>query len=401
MIYTSVLDRYRSAEIGRCWRGALTGIPVALVANGLLILGLSNLGKEIEITTEIPIDILVNDITEPILEPPPKTIVSSSPTEKELSEKVKQQANDYPAKPEQLIEKAPQQIPKSSKPAQDLPEQPSKPIVEDVRPKQTSYIKTAESPQRQISKATSDNFLPQLKDTPSPLEDEQRSTPKLLTDDTGDVPSQVNDDPEPLADESKPSPYKPAESNNSDRITENASQVESSKAEQSDRVVKEKTQTTSSSERSEVNNSPQAKMTETKPELEQLTETDTPPVLNESKVKFGCIQCDKPSFPQSARQKGIQGEVRISLDVDASGSVIAVHLLTSSGYPELDQSAIEQAKRWRFTPSENGKKGVSARINFQIEGKESAERQKELVKSLPNNEQRSGLISPMESKREE
>lgn len=396
MVYTSVLDRYRSAEIGRCWRGALTGIPVALVVNGLLILGLSNLGKEIEITTpvEMPIDILVNDVTEPILEPPPKTIVSPSLTEEELSEEVQPQANDYPAKPQQLT-------PKSSKPAQDLAKQPSKPIVEDVRPKQSNYIKPSENLQKQISETASDNLLPQLKDTSSPVKDEQRSTPDLPTDDTGDVPSQVNDDPEPLADESKPYSHNSAESNSSDRMTENRSQEESSRATQSDRVEKDKAQTTSSSERSEVNNSPQANMTETKPQLDQPTATTTPPALNESKVKFSCIQCDKPSFPQSARQKGIQGEVRISLDVDASGSVIAVHLLTSSGHSELDQSAIEQAKRWRFTPSENGKKGVSARINFQIEGKESAERQKELVKSPPNNEQKSELISPMESKREE
>ncbi len=397
----------------------MTGIPVALVVNGLLIVGLSNLGKDIEITmpTEMPIDILVTDLKEPILEPPPKPIVPSTPTERELPEQVNQQTNDYSAKSQQLPEKLPQQIAKSSEPRQDLPKQPSKPNVEDIPPKQNAYTTPPENLEKEISKTTPDNIL-----TPSLPENEAKLAPKLPTEDVGDLPSQVNDHDEPreiskpplqslskLPPEdvdNKPSQVEepkeaPQSLPNSDRVLKDESQEKSPKVAHSDNLVKDKKQSTYPSERSEVTNPPQAKITEPKPQVDRPAEKITPTSPNENKVKFGCIQCSKPSFPQSARQKGIQGEVRISLDVDAGGNVTAVYLLTSSGYPELDQSAIDQARQWRFTPSENGKKGVSARINFQIEGKESSERQKELVKSVPSTSEKSELTSPLGSKREE
>lgn len=82
--------------------------------------------------------------------------------------------------------------------------------------------------------------------------------------------------------------------------------------------------------------------------------------------KVSCISCEKPSFPASARERGLQGQVRVSIDVAPSGIVEDVRLLTSSGHPELDEAAIEQVRRWRFTTSTNGRKGMSARINFEL-----------------------------------
>lgn len=82
--------------------------------------------------------------------------------------------------------------------------------------------------------------------------------------------------------------------------------------------------------------------------------------------KVTCVSCEKPSFPAGAKERGLQGQVRLSIDVAPSGVVEDVRLLTSSGHPELDQAAMEQVKRWRFTTSTQGKKGLSARINFEL-----------------------------------
>jgi periplasmic protein TonB len=59
----------------------------------------------------------------------------------------------------------------------------------------------------------------------------------------------------------------------------------------------------------------------------------------------------KPRYPESARRRGIEGTVLLKMRITAQGRVEDVQVVRSAGYPELDESAIEAVRRWRFEPA--------------------------------------------------
>lgn len=50
-------------------------------------------------------------------------------------------------------------------------------------------------------------------------------------------------------------------------------------------------------------------------------------------------------YPQEARAKGLKGDVRLMVIIDASGKVKAIKLMQSSGYPVLDEAAKESVRK--------------------------------------------------------
>ena len=78
-----------------------------------------------------------------------------------------------------------------------------------------------------------------------------------------------------------------------------------------------------------------------------------------------------PHYPRSARRKGLQGRVVVTVTVGASGEVSSCQISESSGYSTLDQSAVSAARRYRFFPAKNGLgQAISVRkaipFNFQL-----------------------------------
>ena len=78
-----------------------------------------------------------------------------------------------------------------------------------------------------------------------------------------------------------------------------------------------------------------------------------------------------PHYPRSARRKGLQGRVVVTVTVGASGKVSSCQISESSGYSTLDQSAVSAARRYRFFPAKNGLgQAISVRkaipFNFQL-----------------------------------
>ncbi len=78
-----------------------------------------------------------------------------------------------------------------------------------------------------------------------------------------------------------------------------------------------------------------------------------------------------PNYPKSARRKGLQGRVVVTVTVGASGKVSSCQISQSSGHSSLDQSAISAARRYRFRPAKNAlgqvvsvKKAIP--FNFQL-----------------------------------
>ena len=68
----------------------------------------------------------------------------------------------------------------------------------------------------------------------------------------------------------------------------------------------------------------------------------------------------KPEYPKGARQRGEEGDVTLELDISATGTVDGVRVVTSCGFPELEQAAIKAVKQARFTPARRGSANVPA-----------------------------------------
>jgi protein TonB len=73
-----------------------------------------------------------------------------------------------------------------------------------------------------------------------------------------------------------------------------------------------------------------------------------------------------PAYPRSARRSGLEGVVRVSAMVDASGAVTGAVVLESSGHPSLDQAALEAVRRARFMPALLEGKAVPCRVVIPI-----------------------------------
>jgi periplasmic protein TonB len=80
---------------------------------------------------------------------------------------------------------------------------------------------------------------------------------------------------------------------------------------------------------------------------------------------------DSPAFPDKARQRGIQGYVKLNLFITSAGSVEKVKVLEAEPQGVFEDAALAAAQSWQFDPAEyngapvNGwfKKTVSFRLN--------------------------------------
>jgi len=78
-----------------------------------------------------------------------------------------------------------------------------------------------------------------------------------------------------------------------------------------------------------------------------------------------------PEYPRMARRRGYQGNVVLEVLVSRNGNVSDLKASTSSGYPILDQAAINSVKKWTFVPgmrgNENVEMWVRVPIRFELE----------------------------------
>jgi TonB family protein len=72
----------------------------------------------------------------------------------------------------------------------------------------------------------------------------------------------------------------------------------------------------------------------------------------------------EPEYPQEARNKGIEGVVRLYLVVDKNGSPKSIRVLKSLD-PRLDEAAIDAVRIWRFQPGT--KSGQPVDVEAQID----------------------------------
>ena len=70
------------------------------------------------------------------------------------------------------------------------------------------------------------------------------------------------------------------------------------------------------------------------------------------------LQNPKPPYPISSRENGEQGAVMLYACITDHGKLERVDLAQSSGYPALDQSALNTIRNWSFRPAQESGKSI-------------------------------------------
>ena len=73
-----------------------------------------------------------------------------------------------------------------------------------------------------------------------------------------------------------------------------------------------------------------------------------------------------PEYPMQARRRKQEGVVLVEVRLDARGSQRARAVLKSSGFPALDEAALDAVARWQFLPEQNNGLGVPSRVQIPV-----------------------------------
>lgn len=73
------------------------------------------------------------------------------------------------------------------------------------------------------------------------------------------------------------------------------------------------------------------------------------------------------SYPAEAKELGHQGTTRMLVRIGISGKVKGVKIVGTSGYPQLDASAMRWIKGCRFNPTIKDGKAVEATLYMPVE----------------------------------
>lgn len=74
-------------------------------------------------------------------------------------------------------------------------------------------------------------------------------------------------------------------------------------------------------------------------------------ITRDAQLKGSRVQ---PDYPRSAIRKGLEGVVVVRVTVGPNGRVSSCQISQSSGHAILDRSAVDAARRHRFSPAQNG-----------------------------------------------
>lgn len=71
-------------------------------------------------------------------------------------------------------------------------------------------------------------------------------------------------------------------------------------------------------------------------------------------------------YPRIARKSGWEGTVRIRVVVQPDGAPGSIQVRKSSGYPVLDEAAVEAVSEWRFIPAKDGNIPIRSIVEIPI-----------------------------------
>lgn len=73
-----------------------------------------------------------------------------------------------------------------------------------------------------------------------------------------------------------------------------------------------------------------------------------------------------PVYPSLSRRLGEQGSVLLAVHVSEQGRADTVQLKRSSGFPRLDDAALDAVRRWRFVAAKQGEQLVASWVNVPV-----------------------------------
>jgi len=106
---------------------------------------------------------------------------------------------------------------------------------------------------------------------------------------------------------------------------------------------------------------------------QQGTVAGSQPVLLGGELSVSCSERTPPAYPKQSLRLGEQGKTVLLVELDELGRVANVTVKTKSGFPRLDEAAINAVKTWRCTPAKRN--GVAVRsvalqpFNFALKGR--------------------------------
>lgn len=102
---------------------------------------------------------------------------------------------------------------------------------------------------------------------------------------------------------------------------------------------------------------------------EEQTEEMGPPRFMAVEVAPVCTYRPTPTYPDLARQAGVEGVVTLWIYVNADGTVADVQLYNSSGVNSLDEAAMSAAWNTRWSPARNNGQpvGVWTALSYNFE----------------------------------
>jgi protein TonB len=74
---------------------------------------------------------------------------------------------------------------------------------------------------------------------------------------------------------------------------------------------------------------------------------EPPPVDEPARL----VDYSPPPYPEQARARGLEGVVRLRVEVLADGTIGGIEVLESSGSEVLDRAAVEAVRKWGFRPA--------------------------------------------------
>lgn len=78
------------------------------------------------------------------------------------------------------------------------------------------------------------------------------------------------------------------------------------------------------------------------------------------------VELVAPEYPRGAERRGIEGSVRISYSVSATGEVVNAEVIEATPAGVFDRAALTAVEAWRFAPAASQTDGHTRELEFRL-----------------------------------